>query len=120
MSTPSNSAYGFGAAKTKAHWLAVKNAMHFSSSLPRSPTRKSSSAMSIYRYQFKQDLRSRVIFITNRTERASLRVGAADEAIHVYHHLKMFWIASCCVPRSRNDDLSCAFCDGNHPSAQVL
>jgi hypothetical protein len=47
MSTPSNSAYGFGAAKTKAHWLAVKNAMHFSSSLSRSPTRNSSSAMSI-------------------------------------------------------------------------
>jgi hypothetical protein len=47
MSTPSNSAYGSGAAKTKAHWLAVKNALHFSSSLARSPTRKSSSAMSI-------------------------------------------------------------------------
>jgi hypothetical protein len=56
MSTPSNSAYGSGAAKTKAHWLAVKNAMHFSSSLARSPTRKSSSAMSIYRYQFKAAL----------------------------------------------------------------
>jgi hypothetical protein len=47
MSTPSNSAYGSGAAKTKAHWLAVKNALHFSSSLARSPTRNSSSAMSI-------------------------------------------------------------------------
>jgi hypothetical protein len=53
MSTPSNSAYGSGAAKTKAHWLAVKNAMHFSSSLPRSPTRNSSSAMSIYTNPFK-------------------------------------------------------------------
>jgi hypothetical protein len=47
MSTPSNSAYGFGAAKTKAHWLAVKNAVHFPSSLARSPTRNSSSAMSL-------------------------------------------------------------------------
>jgi hypothetical protein len=47
MSTPSNSAYGSGAAKTKAHWPAVKNAMHFSSSLARSPTRNSSSATSI-------------------------------------------------------------------------
>jgi hypothetical protein len=45
-----------------------------------------------------------MIFITKRTGRASLRVGAADKAIHVYHHLKVFWIASCCVPRSRNDD----------------
>jgi hypothetical protein len=35
-----------------------------------------------------------MIFITKRTGRASLRVGAADEAIHVYHHLKVFWIAS--------------------------
>jgi hypothetical protein len=55
-----------------------------------------------------------VIIVINSS---SLRGGAADEAIHVYHHLKVFWIASCCVPRSRNDDLSCAFCDENHPSA---
>jgi hypothetical protein len=51
-----------------------------------------------------RDLRSSMIFITKRTGRASLRVGAADEAVHVYHRLKVFWMASCCVPRSRNDD----------------
>jgi hypothetical protein len=45
-----------------------------------------------------------MIFITKCARRASLRGGAADEAIHVYHHLEVFWIASCCVPRSRNDD----------------
>jgi hypothetical protein len=35
-----------------------------------------------------------MIFITKRTGRASLRVGNADEAIHVYQYPERFWIAS--------------------------
>jgi hypothetical protein len=33
----------------KAHWLAMKNAMHFSSSLARSPTRDSSPARGLHK-----------------------------------------------------------------------
>jgi hypothetical protein len=48
-----------------------------------------------------------MIFITKRTGMASLRGGAADEAIHAYHSPERFWMASCCVPRRRNDDHFC-------------
>jgi hypothetical protein len=51
-----------------------------------------------------QDFSRLVTFIIKRIGRALLRVGNADEAIHCNQCFVCFWIASCCVPRSRNDD----------------